>query len=332
IREIRLDAYAEKTLFEIFANLNNAYKNNGINASNWESVIVPLLLFQYMKISKEQFVKIIETVNELIKGNYFRHDALNRVTHFIVSQYSNNIDCVDEEILCSTIDSISSVIRNNDNMSDYDLSVIERLYKNVCFIISRKEVLLRDCTVKITIANSQYLLLAHMYRISSSLMKARIKTEIEAALINEFDIHLYCESVLCDVIAPTPDFEEILLAQLVQIIDTEAKETLRYPDPKERALLYCIDLYLNRKILNNEKFSLYFDKGNDMIKFMSKMSDFDYSKFQLDWMKRFTDSMKKRISEDHIAKTAIGEIYRTTFLYDEYDYEMMWDYVKYFSE
>ena len=142
---------------------------------------------------------------------------------------------------------------------------------------------------------------------------------------------MYNDSVIREVINPTEEFENKMLLQLESTPDDPEGMKI-FPNPKEQFIGYCINLYLNNKLLDVNKFSTYLKNSEDKNKFLWDMEDFDYSKFKIDWMQGFNENLKIRISENKVAYQNIKTIYKKIFQDGEYDENMLKYYFEYFDK
>jgi len=93
----------------------------------------------------------------------------------------------------------------------------------------------------------------------------------------------------------------------------------------------CVFLWLNGKLLDKDGFSKYFKSGDDKVRFLYDMDNFDYSKFNLSWLNNFNDNLKERISKNQTAYREIKALYRAACADEEYDNQILDDYFKYFD-
>lgn len=333
VKEIKLKEEAEETLFEILENYATAFINKIMKHSDISRVIGIFTLISIVKLSKERFSQALSVVNKLIINEYFSIDDYNVISRFIVLQYNNNRQHVDESTLFATIKILSEriIVKN----FDYNLDYLIILLKNSCHIVHtlNSSLLLEANVIENMIKNSQYLLLVPIYLIANNAMQERIKETIVTYLTedDDFNVKLYRDSIIEEIITPSTELEDKMLLQLKEIVNLNSAVIVS-PDPEEQTLDCCIDLYLNNKLLDTNKFSIYFENCEEKIKFLYDMNNFEYEKFQLSWIELFNDNLKARISENQVACNKIKAIYKEVFLYEEYDENMLNDYFKYFDK
>jgi len=62
------------------------------------------------------------------------------------------------------------------------------------------------------------------------------------------------------------------------------------------------------------------------------MDNFDYGKFDFEWLRSFNSALKLRISENQIAYGKIKNMYSYILQNEEYDKHILEDYLEYFDK
>jgi len=333
VSEIKLDKEAEVVLFEIFQNLNNAFKNRMLNAINRENVIVLLILLRYVKLSKERFLQVMIIIDELIDRAYFCHNEIVHANEFVVFQYNHNKESINENSLVKVVESLIALVSKDKSI---DTNSIKQFLSNACIIVNKlnNATLINDNSVETILLNSQYTFLASVYIIASESAKLKIRQALVTYFTNNaFNSSLYEDAVRHNALDPSPLLEDKMLAEINKLATNKNNGLRVIPDPLENAISDCINLYLNDQLINIEEFSSIFISSSDKVKFLYDMDNFDYSTFKLTWMQSdFSNSaVKKKISENPTAKAKIKELYKSAFSSNDYDERMVSDYFEYFE-
>jgi hypothetical protein len=333
IKEIKLIPKAEDIIFEILENHAKALEHRLLNYTDSDRIDIIFLVLSYVKVSRERFAQAVSIACRLIDGRGFLHDDFKSLTRLVVLQYNSNKDSVCTKAMHSLITTLCKLI--NSDKEVYISGCIDVL-RNSCIILSNlsEDLLLEDAVVKNLIANHRFLLLVYVYRVSGKEMKESIKKVLLARLTveKEFSFLLYQEAVLNGVLEPTAELEEKMLAELERLRGVEHPAGITtWPDNKTQAVDYCVYLFLNDKLLDKDRFSEHFKSGEDKIRFLYDMNNFDYSKFNLSWISNFNDNLKERISKNQTAYKEIKALYRSVFADEEYDDQMLNDYFEYFD-
>jgi NAD-dependent SIR2 family protein deacetylase len=336
IEKITLNKEAEDVLFEIFENCNKSFENKLMNYIDVQKIHCIITILSKVQISKERFKQTLIIINKLIANGYSFSHEFYIISIFIASQYNVNQVCIDESVIFDTINDMSKRIINNDIKTIPPHQIIQ-LLKNCSFIVKtkNKELLLEDKIIENMMLNSQLLYLISIFSLTNSQMQEKIKNEITIYFENnDFNLELYSDAVIANVISPSMELEDKMLAklQLIYKDNPDNPNMITRPDPKNQALSYCVTLHLNDKLLDAEKFSSYFLNSKYENQFLYNMDKFDYNNFQISWMIGFSDNLKKLISKNDTARTKIKNIYKEVFKNEDYDKNMLNDYFKYFDK
>ena len=335
VKEIRLMSNAEGELFNIFENIGNTFDNELIGRRNLDKIWVLMQVLSYMNISKERFAQTLSIINKLVIRGFYLYEGWNYVHRFVVKHYNNNSDNV-----CTTSlhQIISSTIQMLHDKKEIPMIVhIESLLTNGCFIMSELDpsLLLDDKLVDGLITEPMYPLLISIYPSIGENMKDTISSAIREHLDLKFSPRIYQDAILAKVIDPSQDLEDMLFNSLLSVIESKRaknnKGITSYPDEFELHLDNCIFLHLNDGLIDPSKFVSYFQNGNERVKFLYDMNNFDYDTFDLGWLKRFNPSLLQKISKNKVAYTHIRRIYKSALINEEYDEDMLKRFFEYFD-
>lgn len=114
---------------------------------------------------------------------------------------------------------------------------------------------------------------------------------------------VYGAAVMCGVREPDAAFERIVFENLDRIKKV-GKDCV--PHPYEEVLTLLYQLYLDKKLIHAKELKeelLHAD--NPAFRFLGSMDDFDYSKFELEWLCGFGEPILKKIAFHQTARTNI---------------------------
>ena len=149
------------------------------------------------------------------------------------------------------------------------------------------------------------LIAAKIYQYCSNKNKETIVKYFENNLKNlDWESYeLYYEIVFNDIVKPNPEYEQKIF---VDINNIKKKYSNHIPNEYENLLTTMCNLYLNDKIIDVEKLKeIIKDSEQDNLIFLSDIENFDYSKFDIEWLTFFHGGLLTDISQNETAKANI---------------------------
>ena len=154
--------------------------------------------------------------------------------------------------------------------------------------------------------------------------KNKIKNEIKKKLEENENVDINYKALINNVIVPHEKYEELIFEQASKTLDSAQKENEVPYD-----VLRCLNLYINNKIINIEKFKLMLSK-NSFCSMIISPESYDFTNFQIDELNNLNSGILKELSENKIAKEKIHVILKK-YLEVDMDEHLTQIYIKWFS-
>lgn len=175
----------------------------------------------------------------------------------------------------------------------------------------------------------QYLIL--IYKIlSSELKKAVVKYLNQRIADNSLSMDLYAKAVLNSIIKPSQAYEEKLYQSLLANRDNKLKKERRSPDAYDEYINIATNLSLKSSLIDKEKFIHFLLASPTSDSFIHDMNNFDYEKFNLDWLFQFSPGLLIKARKNKIAKKKIQELYKKALLTNSLNKRHKELFMKYF--
>ena len=332
--QIVLSQDAENKLFEIITNYMSAINNKILTHEIKDKVLVILKILEKVNLSDDRLSYVVEQINNLIKQNLFQNNEYSSINAFMVNIFNRQKSIFASNLLVQLIHNICTLITFEENLDRTNISSLQTLFNNVCFMLHKMypEEKIDSNSIDAVLKESYMDFALDLYSLASEGNRSKIKKAvIENINIEIFNFELYCEAVTKDVINESKDLEDKLFLLVSQKNDQKQSKRKLFPDPFERMLNYCINLYLNDKLLDKERFRPYFNSYPEM-KFLYDMDKFDYSNFDLSWFSHASDLLKEKIIRNPTAYKKIKKLYRTSINNNDYDQDMLNEYLQYFDK
>lgn len=140
---------------------------------------------------------------------------------------------------------------------------------------------------------------------------------------------LYYEIVTNDIIKPDLEYEQKIFADINNIKKICSN---RIPNEYENVLTTMCNLYLNDKIIDVGTLKeIIKNSEQDNLIFLSDIENFDYSKFNIEWLTSFHDGLLIDISQNETAKANIIKKFCEKMESGEISNQLLKLYFKYFT-
>lgn len=234
-----------------------------------------------------------------------RKYALGRFLQTLIFQVQNEKDAFAVERYSLLIQNVSYIFRNV-YQQDYNGDIISLL----------KE--------------TKDLVLARLYLNCDKNNKERIQQYFESwkGDASWESCEVYYSIVMNDIIEPAADYENLIFENIDKIRDESCGH---FPNDYQNILITMCNLYMNDKLINKESYEKIIKNTNeDELMFLSDISNFDYTKFNLEWLYYFDDKLLEKIAHDEIARINISRKFAEEMEKNEVNNKLLKIYFKYF--
>lgn len=187
-----------------------------------------------------------------------------------------------------------------------------------------------DENINELVCDTNNLIIAKIYPNCSENNKKIIKKHFEKWMGNiswkSFEMYYYI--VMNNIIEPNENYEQLIFDSLNDIRDVSRN---CYPNDYQNILATMYNLYINSKLIQTDKFKIIVKESDDVeLVFLSDMDNFDYSKFNLEWLKTYSAGLLDDICKNNTARYKISKIYADKVEHGEIDDRLLRLYFKHF--
>lgn len=318
-------------LLNIFQNLIVIDENCSIGKTNKyrESIYNTLILLTYTLIDKEKYKEIIQ---KYLEFNLLEKKSLdkNYLNSFIVKMFERGIYEFEvlELLLSGILDEVYNMKQIHINYNAINLleNIISIFSAEKHYITENQSIkkLINSCDKMFMDSNNSYkvILLNYLlptYEILMGDLKEKLEHIIKQSIhviemsdgISYVDIELYCDSNIKDIIGSSIRINEKILSFALHTIEHEKNSQMKtYPCPIRGILIRIVKL-IRKGTLNvvnlNPHVVQTFKGFEDYFDFIFDQDGFDYKKFQIDWLKYFTEHEHQEFIKDAKIKKAIQD-------------------------
>lgn len=159
------------------------------------------------------------------------------------------------------------------------------------------------------ICDNTNLIMAKIYsncdKKNKEIIKSHFENWIGRASWKSFEMYYYI--VMNDIIEPDVDYEKLIFEQMA---DIEKKSRNCYPNDYNNILVTMCNLYMNNKLIQIDRFKEMIKESEEgELVFLSDKDNFDYKKFNLEWLTRYARGLLKEIAQNKKARYNISRIY-----------------------
>ncbi len=308
-------------------------KNNKYNFSFDINLI--FLLLSVIKFDNQQYRTITQYILEYLnckRLNTNEYKYLNKYLYY-QEEYFNNFNL---DLLVDILLNILGKISNLENISDIIISTIHNI---VCYIheADKKFKLNNENLINSLFNNSnndRYAVLIELYRILDVSERHKIRNAIKNKLNSNkyelFECEIYYKSLMLKIIEPNSQYE-LKYCDFIQNKKKESQVIKSYPDQAQMILEWTNNLILNNCILNKEIFKKFLGIL-DSFDFFFDINKFEASKFKLEWLNNFSESLIKEIAQNENIKLEVKKKIEVMVLKEnKYDQKILEKYFKYFN-
>lgn len=332
VTKIILSNNAESKAFEILNNYFIAIENKTLVTNLKDKILIVLNILEKSNLSCERMTYIVDNINNLIDQNYFRNTDYRDISNFLVKKFNSDKTIMTSETIILVINTICNgfILKTWENT---DIHYLHNLFRNVSNMLHdvAPDKKIDDIYSEAILKSNHIELFSELFSISSDNIKHKIKNEIIYKLMNgEFDCKLYLDAINKSIINESKEMEDKLFEMVKRVYNEQNPAVKRYPNPLETILTYCINLHLNEKLIEKDRFEPFF-KGLSEIEFLYDMNNFDYSKFELSWFTHANKVLKEVIVQNQTAFKEIKRLYRKVLESNDFDQTTLNEYLEYFD-
>lgn len=140
---------------------------------------------------------------------------------------------------------------------------------------------------------------------------------------------VYYNIVMSDIIEPSAEYENLIFQNIDKI---RVNNKGHFPNDYQNILLTMCNLDLGNKLINKVDYKNVIKNANeDELIFLSDINNFDYTKFNLEWLLNLSDDLLQRIGCDEIIRASISRRFAKEMERDTVSNKLLKIYFKYFS-
>lgn len=274
--------------------------------------------------------------NKINIAVYYSHQVL--IDKFLYSCYKNDkfrgrengTFKIQKYALGRFLQTLISQVQNEEDA--FNIKKYSLLLQNVLYIF--RNVYQQDYNGDINglLQESKDLVLARMYPDCGIENKERIQRHFENWIgdTSSESCEVYYFLVMNDVVEPAEDYEKLIIEGIDEIRNESRGH---FPNEYQDILTILCNLYMNDKLINKESYEKIIKNTNeDELLFLSDISNFDYEKFDIEWLNLFGDELIKKIAQNKRARINIGQKYAAKMETGEVNNKLLKTYFKYFID
>lgn len=278
---------------------------------------------------------MIDCITKRINGFVYRsHQKL--IDKFLYFCYKNKkFKNIEKDIFkiekCALGRFLQTILSQVHNATD--TFVIQRysvLIQNVSYIF--REVYQQDYNGDISslLCDTKNLVLARLYSNCGKENKERIQQYFESwkGDASWESCEVYYNIVMNDIIKPVADYENLIFENINKIRD---ESWGHFPNDYQNILTIMCNLYMNDKLINRENYEkIIMNTTEHELMFLSDMENFDYTKFDLEWLYFFESKLLEKIASKESVRIKISKKFAEEMEKSEVSNKLLKIYFKYF--
>lgn len=335
ITKIEVIEKDKDSFIELFSNLVNSLLEFKLPPSDYDTLSNMLLLCSIIDLGEMRMSMLLNGMIKLLqRGASYTFSNYEQLIKLVVRQTKQFSDNVNEAVVANLLNSYLN--RRLTRPSGYDIKANNTLdiINALVYAINTKkaEYILAPnvtCILIEQIKNDEQnketnveQLLIPLFRISPQQIKSQIEALVVECLRTQFKPRLYHEAVLAGIIAPSEEFEDILITTVEKIVHDDAqrkKEGKRsLPDPTEVNVGYLVNLIANEKVIDITKYHKFVGTKN-IYDLIIDMDNYDFNQFDINWLMDFPMFLIERILTYPEAKLILKAKLQALMLEQEVD-------------
>ncbi|MCM1155370.1 MAG: SIR2 family protein [Roseburia sp.] len=180
------------------------------------------------------------------------------------------------------------------------------------------------------ICDNNNLIMAKIYpncdKKNKEIIKNHFENWIGRTSWQSFEMYYYI--VVNGIIEPDVKYEQLIFEQMA---DIEKKSRNCYPNDYNNILVTMCNLDMNNKLVQIDRFKEMIKESEESeLVFLSDKDNFDYKKFNLEWLTMYAGGLLKEIAQNKKARYNISRIYAEKIERGEVSNKLLRIYFKYF--
>ncbi len=344
VKMIQLTDSQRKYVITSFKSMAYSMESDFISNLSYEYIINFTLLLSKIELEKSEIEDIIKFYTECIKYDKLSLNIMLEYIYIFIrehmpvfsNKYMNALNCLLNEIFKKIVLSDVSNSYTLEKLTEKIGEIINLGKKHkILFEIGYIEWfnnLLAHCTKKNknSYSDKDVYIIMNILIPSFGLSNINDKKFIRELVLNiikqdgYYSRYKYFELYLKEKIFNYQEDKDIFIRYLKEFLDLKNKNS-REEENIDNIIFEVCKLFISKEIdihpINNvlEELSKYYD----LIKFILNIKEFDYNKFNLEWLKIFSDDFNNNIMKEETLKNKIKELYLKKLLddSDKNDYE-----------
>lgn len=294
-----------------------------------------LIVLSHMDTDAETTENALDCISE--KFNYFSFRSHKNVIYRFLS-ICHKTKCFKEKntgefyiydyALGRFLGNLLNQAESVDHISVLSYSEIIQIVANMIYDFYGEPVHLDICDF---LKDGKSLIAAKIYQYCSKENQKMIVKYFENNLNNLTweSYNLYYEIVINDILNPNSGYEQKIFTNINNIKERYSNCT---PNEYENLLTTMCNLYLNDKIIEVKKLKeIIKDSEQDNLIFLSDVENFDYRKFDLEWLTSFHGGLLIEISQNGTARANITKKFCEKIEFGDISSQLLKLYFKYFA-
>ncbi|MBU5428166.1 SIR2 family protein [Tissierella pigra] len=303
-----------------------------------------------LTLTDDELDKFFDYILLLIEKGQIKTEIYKALNYSIIKMYENNLINLDfiNKLITIFIEKLLNIENNNNNQGGWEIEAISQtnLINNLTIIFSstnENDRLVSDELLKKLIHSIRYCelkgykyaivteLLIPAFKVVNQEMKEEIEDFIKDELSTKFNQRLYIDACINNIINTNKEYEQMLYNETISLIqDRSNTGVTTFPDPVVRNLRNIVNLFYNKKLISIEQFSNF--KGYDnLFDFIFEPNIFDFEKFDVNWLLRFSNEFLEELSNIDVVKTGIRNKFKNEMIEKNLDKRLKEIYFTHFS-
>jgi len=319
--------YMQELADNLKETLNDYSLYDGIDGLYWNY----LCLASHISLNKKLVLTIVETLSSINKVDIYQRQK-NIIQRFFVSVYKQKL-FADSQI-CKEVKKIITLFIGFVRQDQSYINLFQNLI-NVLVAICQEngELYSNSKNVKMLLAKEYYLMLVDIYPICNDTLQGIIREELKKWHCSNSikDLTLYSQMLIHDLITPNDNAEKLAFIAIEKENKIVNSEGLVINSGHSNLIGHYLDLYLNDKLIDKDKFIRLVNESNYNVgKWLIDIENYNYDDFDINWLNGCSDFLLKSISSNEIVKRKIVEKYKGQYFYQFIEKRVTEKIVEYF--
>ncbi|MDY8025661.1 SIR2 family protein [Paenibacillus polymyxa] len=307
-----------------------------------------LCLFGKIKINAQDLNELIDSLLRLLSSSYVEHDIYLTLLKFLYDQKQNKSieSAVVAKLIIAFVNKLLDFKYNGHqggfeldalNNNKYILGLVNLLdqseYDNVSIELDIEKIIISIEHGNLSNNKQSIILqiLIPLFRFLGPVDQNSVKAIIEEFLLQNFDVKIYGEACEGGILLSTEHFEEELFLKVQQTKNKVENSSVKsFPDPLRSELGVLVALLRHNQIINKEPFKEFIGI-DDFYDLVIQEDNFDYQKFNLEWLPYLNEDEIKKILSNSSNKEILRINFVKSLVEDELGHQIKRFYLDYFE-